>query len=65
MKKFPTKLFVKIENDGDNSYFVAGSVLVCGPRYAQMGETIEIGIYQLVETTYIETVIKTSGTVEK
>jgi hypothetical protein len=61
-KRFPAKLFVKIEQDGDNSYFMSGTTLL---ELAEMGETIRIGVYQLVETTFAETVIKTSGTIKK
>jgi len=32
---------------------------------AEIGETIRVGVYGLVETTYLETVVKTSGTVKK
>lgn len=61
-KRFPAKLFVKIEEDGDTSYFVADGNL---DALAEMAQTIKIGVYQLVETTFAETVIKTSGTVKK
>ena len=61
-KRFPAKLFVKIEEDGDNSYFVPGGNLI---ELAEMGETVKVGVYQLVETTFAETIVKTSGTVKK
>lgn len=50
-KKFPKKLFVKIEADGDTEYCVPGESL---EQLAEMGEKIRIGVYQLVETGYVE-----------
>jgi hypothetical protein len=61
-KRFPAKLFVKIEQDGDTSYFVPASSV---DELAEMGETVKIGVYQLAETTYVETIVKTSGTIKK
>jgi hypothetical protein len=61
-KRFPAKRFVKVEQDGATSYFVPGHSL---DELAVMGETIRIGVYQLAETTYVETIVKTSGTIKK
>jgi hypothetical protein len=61
-KKFPAKLFVKIEEDGKTLYFVPADSL---NELADMNETIKIGVYQLVETVFAETVVKTSGSVKK
>ena len=62
IKQFPNRLFVKIEDDGDKSYFVPSTQLY---DLAEMGEKIKIGVYQLVETTFAETVVKTSKPIKK
>lgn len=61
-KQLPKKLFAKIEHDGDNSYFVADSDLY---TLVEKGEKVQIGTYQLVETTYAEAVISTSKPVKR
>ena len=61
-KQFPKELFVKIEKDDDSYYFVPAAKI---DELAEMGETVKIGIYRLVETAFIETVVKTSGIVKK
>jgi hypothetical protein len=55
---FPIRLFVKLEADGDETYFVPSTKLF---DLAEMGETVKIGVYQLVETTFAETVVKTTS----
>ncbi len=62
MKKLPKRLFVKIEIDGDNSYFVADAEMY---GMVEMGERVQIGTYQLVETTYAEAIVKTSPPIKK
>jgi hypothetical protein len=62
-KQLPKKLFAKIEQDGDNnSYFVADNDLY---TLVEKGEKVQIGTYQLVETTYAEAVISTSKPVKQ
>jgi hypothetical protein len=60
--KFPRVLYVKMEKDGDITYPVPGERLV---DIAEMGETVQIGVYELCETSYAECEVKTSGTVKK
>ena len=60
--KFPKVLYVKMEKDGDITYPVPGERLV---DIAEMGETVQIGVYELRETSYAECEVKTSGTVKK
>lgn len=60
--RFPKRLYVKIEKDGDSSYPVACEQLI---DVADMNAPIRIGIYELVETTYVECHVKTGGTVRK
>lgn len=45
-KQLPKKLFVKIEKDGSTDYFVADEDAA---SLVEMGETLKIGTYQLVE----------------
>jgi hypothetical protein len=61
-KRFPAKLFVKIDEDGDESYFVPSVDI---SDFGVIGETVKVAVYQLVETTFLETTVKTSGTVKK
>lgn len=46
-KKFPKTLYVKIEEDGDTSYFVADAD---ASPLAEQGEKIRIATYELVDT---------------
>jgi hypothetical protein len=64
IKQLPKKLFVKIEHDpnGDTSYFSADAELYA---LVEKGDKIKIGTYQLVETMFAETVVKTSGPFKK
>jgi hypothetical protein len=62
IQQFPNRLFVKVEHDGDESYFISNAKLY---DLAEMGEKIKIGTYQLVETTFAETVVKTSKPIKK
>jgi predicted RNase H-like HicB family nuclease len=57
-KKFPFRLFVKIEQPDDTPYFVAQDDLT---GMVEVGETVKVAIYQLVEFGDIEGVIKTRG----
>lgn len=61
-KRLPAKIFVKVETDGENSYFVADSDLY---GMVEMGEKVQIGTYQLVETTFAEAIVKTSNPIKK
>jgi hypothetical protein len=61
-KRLPAKLFVKIETDSDTSYFVADSEIY---SLVEKGEKIQIGTYQLVETTMAEAVVSTSKPVKR
>ena len=47
MKKFPKTLYVKIEPDGTEHYFVATEDLV---DLADIGEKTKVGVYELTET---------------
>ena len=60
--RFPKKLYVKMEKYGDTTYPVPAEHLI---DVAEIGETIRIGVYELVETSYAECQVKTSGTVRK
>lgn len=60
--KFPYKLYVKTEDDGDISYFVADAELL---GLVNTGEVTKIGVYQLVETLSAEAVVKTSSNKRK
>lgn len=42
--KFPKTLYVKIEEDGDENYFV--SFVEIG-ELAELGETVPVGVYEL------------------
>jgi hypothetical protein len=59
--KFPKILYVKAETDVDTTYFVPGEL----SQLAEMGEKVQIGVYELRETSYVECEVKTSGTVKK
>jgi len=61
-KQLPKKLFVKVETDGDSSYFIADDTIY---SMVEMGETIKVGTYQLVETTFAKVVVETSRSVKK
>jgi hypothetical protein len=60
--KFPKVLYVKMEKDGNTTYPVPGGSLI---EIVEMGETVQVGIYELRETTYAHCEVKTSGTVRK
>jgi hypothetical protein len=49
--KLPQFLYVRIEEDGDNSYFVADASV---DLIADMGEKRTFGTYKLVETGTVE-----------
>lgn len=61
-RKLPAKLFVKIETDGDISYFTADKELY---SLVEKGEKVEIGTYQLVETTMAEAMVSTSRPIKR
>lgn len=56
--KFPKVLYVKTEQDGDTTYHIPSVNLV---DMAEKDERIQIGVYELRETTYVECEVKTSG----
>jgi len=60
--KFPKVLYVKMEKDGDIAYPVPAENLV---DIAEMGSTVQFGVYELRETAYADVEVKTSGTVKK
>lgn len=51
MKKLPKTLYVKVEQDDHNGYFVADNDPYC---LAEMGQKIKIGTYKLVEVNEAE-----------
>lgn len=55
---FPKTLFVKTEKDGSTSYFVADEDAA---SLVEMGESIKIATYQLIEIQSAEGVAKFSG----
>lgn len=57
-KKFPKTLYVKVEGDAGEEFFVSDDAIIA---LAEIGETIRIGVYKLIETTYAEVEVKTSG----
>lgn len=58
-KKFPLRLFVKIEQHRDDpAYFVAQDDLT---NMVEVGESVKIAIYQLIEFGDIEGVVKARG----
>lgn len=57
IKSLPKTLFVKIEQDGGTTYFTADTEMY---GMVEMGQKVQIGKYQLVETTDAEAVVKTS-----
>lgn len=60
--KFPRVLYVKMEKDDDTTYLVPAEKL---SDIAEIGETIQIGVYELRETSYAECEVKTTGKVSK
>ena len=47
MPKFDKTIYVKIEDDSDGPYYIANKT---ADNLVEMGETVKIGVYQLVET---------------
>jgi hypothetical protein len=60
--KFPRVLYVKMDKDGDMSYPIPATQLI---DLAEMGRMVQIGVYELRETSCVECEVKTSGTVKK
>jgi hypothetical protein len=54
-KLLPKTLYVKIEPDDESPYFVADE---SAETLVEMGSTVQIGTYQLVETAYAEAVVQ-------
>lgn len=45
-KKFDKTIYVKIEQDDEDPYYIANE---SADNLVEMGETLKIGVYQLVE----------------
>jgi hypothetical protein len=54
--KLPKKLYVKMEKEGDVVYPIPVEAI---PDLAEIGEKIRIGIYELVDTAFVECEVKT------
>ena len=54
MSKFPKCLFVKQENDGHCDYFASDVTLT---NFAEIGQKVRVGVYELVETREVEGVV--------
>lgn len=54
-KKFPKKLFVKIDTDTDTEYFVADEGI---DGMVEVGQKVQIALYQLVEVNTAEGLVK-------
>lgn len=52
---FPKKLFVKLDGEGDEAFFLADKDMT-GMR--DVGERVHVATYQLVQTDFIEGVVK-------
>jgi hypothetical protein len=53
--EFPQTLYVKHEPDYEAGYFVPTEDI---NGHAEIGEKVRVGVYQLVETVVVETVIE-------
>jgi hypothetical protein len=62
VKKLPARLFAKIEHDSGNSYFIADTDV---ETLVEKGEKVQIGTYELVETSYAESVVSMSKPVKR
>ncbi len=54
MDKWPDKLFVVPEQDQDDTYWLAKEST---DEHAEVGESVEVGIYQLVKTVTVKTAV--------
>ena len=54
-KNFPKMLYVKTEEDAGTKYFVADDSM---EAIAEVGEKIHVALYQLVEVSNVELVVK-------
>lgn len=54
-KKFPKKMFVKIDSDSENDYFIANEDM---GGMCDVGERVQIAIYQLVQIDTVEGLVK-------
>lgn len=57
MKKLPKKICVKFVEDSDAGYFVADTDTV---GMVDMGETIKVGVYKLIETKTVKGITEES-----
>ena len=55
-KKFPNTLYVKIEGDDGEEYFVSDDAVI---NLAKIGECIRVGVYKLDDIAYAEVDVKT------
>lgn len=55
-KRFPKRLYVKVDGDRGEEYFVADDDLY---GLAEMGETTKIAVYDLVEVTEAKVMVET------
>jgi hypothetical protein len=55
--KFPKTLYMRTEDDGNAHYFIAAEDL---DDHAVIGEKVKVGIYELVETVRLTTLLETS-----
>lgn len=60
--KFPKTLYVKMETDKDTSYPVPGFDLT---DIVEVGETIQVGVYELRETVSAKGEVNISSKVSK
>lgn len=54
-KNFPKKLFVKIDGEGEEAFFLAGDDMI---GMCDVGERVKIAVYQLVQTDTVEGLVK-------
>ena len=57
-KAFPKKLYVKIDGEKGEEFFLADSDII---GMVDVGQKVKIGVYQLVETTSAEGVVKVAS----
>lgn len=56
MSKLPKSLYIKIEQDGDDEFFIANEDLY---DIAEKGETIKVGIYKLQSVKTVRMLVET------
>lgn len=58
MKKLPKKICVKFVADDEHGYFVADTDTI---GMVDMGETINVGVYKLIETRTVKGITEESN----